>query len=93
MKKIVLILILSFIVPNLFQEAQAINVGMYQSESEYGLLDAFKVNWRKKERQQDGKFIKLRDEVYDARTEKSKKEDLETEYERTRYIYQGQSLI
>lgn len=93
MKKIICILSILTVMATMLPPALAINVGMYKSESEYGLLDAFEINWKKKNRTNGKKFIQLRDDVYNKRTEKSKAEDLETEYERTRYIYQGEALI
>jgi len=93
MKKIICITTIAIMFAGMIPDAQAINVGMYKSESEYGLLDAFDIRWKKKDRQNGKKFIQLRDDVYQKRSEKSKELDLETEYERTKYIYQGEAMI
>ncbi len=93
MKKLICIMSIAGILSTMIPPTMAINVGMYKSESEYGLLDAFEINWKKKDRANGKKFIKLRDDVYEKRSEKSKAEDLQSEYERTRYIYQGEALI
>ena len=41
----ILIFMTALIIP-----AYAINIGTYQTESEYGLLDGFKVNWKRKDK-------------------------------------------
>ena len=30
----------------------AVNIGTYQTETEYGLLDGFKINWKRKDKNQ-----------------------------------------
>lgn len=93
MKKILCLIAIISIVAGWKPIAYGINIGTYKSESEYGLLDAFEVNWKKKNRTEGKKFIQLRDDVYRKRTDKEKESDLESEYERTRYMYQGEALI
>ena len=94
MKKIICAVTLLAIITGMQPIAYGINIGTYKSESEYGLLDAFEITWKKKNRDKSGKkFIQLREDVYKGRSEKAKEEDLETEYDRTRYIYQGEALI
>ena len=49
----------------------AVNIGTYQTETEYGLLDGLKINWKRKE-------LKYYNE---------------DEYYRTKYMYEGKSII
>ena len=93
MKKILCLIAIIGIIGGLKPPTFAINIGTYKSESEYGLLDAFEFNWKKKNRQDGKKFIQLKEDVYRKRTDKDRENDLETEYERTRYMYQGEALI
>ena len=68
MKKILFIfLILNFVLP-----AFAVNFGMYQPEEEYGLIDGFKWNLLKKDK--DAPLVQLKSETEEekARLEREK---------------------
>ncbi len=69
----------------------ALNIGTYKTETEYGLLDGFKVNWKRKDKSVP--FIEPREES----TKREKDKDLyyykESEYERTKYMYDGKAII
>lgn len=68
MKKILfLVLILNFLFP-----AFAVNFGMYQPEEEYGLIDGFK--WNILKRDKDAPLVQLKSETAEekARLEKEK---------------------
>ena len=69
----------------------AVNIGTYKTETEYGLLDGFKVNWKRKDKSQP--FIEPREES----TKKEKEKELyyykESEYERTKFMYDGKAIL
>ncbi len=69
----------------------AINIGTYKTETEYGLLDGFKINWKRKDKSQ--KFIEPREESTKEQAEKDMQYYKETEYERTKYLYDGKTII
>ncbi len=69
----------------------AINIGTYKTETEYGLLDGFKINWKKHDKNQ--KFIETREESTKEEAEKDLKYYKESEYERTKYMYDGKSIL
>lgn len=69
----------------------AINVGTYQSESEYGLIDGFKFNWKRKDKSQP--FIEPREESTKKERDKERQEMKENEYQYTKYMYEGKSVI
>ena len=48
MKKIISILFIAVLMCELMPMAYAVNIGTYKTESEYGLLDGFKINWKRK---------------------------------------------
>lgn len=92
MKKNMLILLFIFIfivsaVPPCF----AVNIGTYKTETEYGLLDGFKVNWKRKDKSKP--FIEPREESTKHEKERELKNYNESEYERTRYMYDGRAII
>ena len=71
--------------------ALAINIGTYKTETEYGLLDGFKINWKRKDKSQ--KFIEPREESTNEEKTKDLKDYKETEYERTKYMYDGRAIL
>lgn len=91
MKKITVLIILLFFVGIVSEPCFALNIGTYKSESEYGLFDGFKINWKRQNK--DQKFIEVREESNKQDTEKELKYYNETEYERTRYMYDGKSIL
>ena len=92
MKKIITLicfiaLVVSFIPP----AAKALTVGTYKTESEYGLLDGFKINWKRKDKKQP--FIEPREESSEFQKQKELKYYNEDEYYRTKYLYEGKSIL
>lgn len=69
----------------------AINVGTYKTETEYGLLDGFKINWKRKNPNE--KFIEPREESTKREAEKELQNYRESEYERTKYMYDGKAIL
>ena len=69
----------------------AINIGTYQTETEYGLLDGFKFNWKRKDKTTP--FIEPREESSQKDKERDKQYYKDKEYEFTKYMYEGQSVI
>ncbi len=69
----------------------AVNVGTYKTESEYGLLDGFKFNWKRKDKSIP--LIEPREESTSKEKEKEMEYYKESEYERTRYMYDGKAII
>ena len=89
-KKIIILgLLLSITVSIL--PVQAVNIGTYQTESEYGLLDGFKIDWKRKDKSQP--FIETREESTKAEREKEKSDIKKDEYQYTKYLYDGKSVI
>jgi len=88
-KKLVLLLIVIVAVSTL--PSFAVNIGTYKTETEYGLLDGFKINWKRKDKTQP--FIQPREESAQFEKEKELKDYRETEYERTRFMYEGKAII
>ena len=91
MKKIVLLLCVFVILVEIIPAAYAINVGTYKTESEYGLLDGFKINWKRKDKSKP--FIEPRQESSEFEKAKELKNYKESEYERTRYMYDGRAIL
>ena len=60
MKKFFVLLSLLFIIQS---EVCAINFGMYKPEEDYGLIDGIKLNFDRREREEAGKFIQLKQDV------------------------------
>ncbi len=69
----------------------AVNIGTYKTESEYGLLDGFKFNWKRKDKKTP--FVEAREESAVHEKEKELNNYKESEYERTRYMYDGKAII
>ena len=90
MKKIISIFILTVITMSVMP-VWAVNIGTYKTETEYGHLDGFKINWKKKDK--DTPFIEPREESTKREKERDLKEYKENEYEYTKYMYEGRSII
>ena len=90
MKKIIILSIIFSFALNI-PSVYAINIGTYQTESEYGLLDGFKINWGRKDKSQP--FIEVREESTQKEREKEKRDIKENEYQYTKYMYEGKSVI
>ena len=91
MKKVI---VLSFIfVMSLFIVSPwfAVNIGTYKTETEYGLLDGFKINWKRTDKSQ--KFIEPREESTKEEYEREYRNYKESEYERTKYMYDGRAIL
>lgn len=69
----------------------AVNIGTYKTETEYGLLDGFKVNWKRKDKNQP--FIEPREESSKKEKEKELNYYKESEYERTKFMYDGKAIL
>lgn len=91
MKKITTLICICILASGFFAPALAINIGTYKTESEYGLLDGFKFNWKRKDKSTP--FIEPRESSTKKELEKEYKDYQQTEYERTRFMYEGRSII
>lgn len=91
MKKITTIILSVIILSGFIMPVYAINIGTYKSESEYGLLDGFKINWKRKDK--NTPFIDVREPSTKKELEKENQYYDESEYERTKYMYEGKSII
>ena len=90
MKKFISIFILTVITMSVMP-VWAVNIGTYKTETEYGLLDGFKVNWKKKDK--NTPFIEPREESTKREKERDLKYYKENEYEFTKYMYEGRSIL
>ena len=90
MKKKLSILLIGIII---FASAPvyALNVGTYKTETEYGLLDGFKVNWKRKDKSQP--FIEPREESTKQEKEKELQYYKEDEYEYTKNMYKKRTYL
>lgn len=88
-KKITILLLFILIISSV--PSFAINIGTYKTETEYGLLDGFKVNWGRKDK--NTPFIEPREESSKKEKERDYKYYKENEYEYTKYMYEGKSII
>ncbi len=91
MKKIITYIFIAILVTEPFIPCLAINVGTYKTETEYGLLDGFKINWKRKDKNQ--KFIEVREESTQEEKAKQMKNYHDSEYERTKYMYDGKAIL
>ena len=91
MKKIIAYIFIAILVTEPFVPCFAISVGTYKTESEYGLLDGFKINWKRKDKSQ--KFIEVREESTQEEKAKQMKNYHDSEYERTKYMYDGKAIL
>lgn len=69
----------------------AVNIGTYKTESEYGLLDGFKINWKRTDK--NTKFIEPREESSKEEKAREYRNYKESEYERTKYMYDGKAIL
>ncbi len=91
MKKYISLLILSILMFMYTAPCFAVNIGTYKTETEYGLLDGFKINWKRKDKSQP--FIEPREQSTQFEKEKEYKDYAESEYERTKYMYDGRAIL
>ena len=91
MKKIIAIFFIISMIYTQALPAMALNVGTYKTESEYGLLDGFKFNWKRTDKSKP--FIEPRESSNKNQLEKEYQDYKDTEYERTKYMYEGKSII
>ena len=85
MKKIFVLLSLLFIIQS---EVCAINFGMYKPEEDYGLIDGIKLNFDRREREEAGKFIQLKQDVpgEKERIDKDKDQKADDEYQMFKFM-------
>ena len=91
MKNIISIVFLIVMFFSVVPVVEAVNIGTYKSESEYGLLDGFKINWKRKDK--DVPFIEPREESDQREKQKEKQHYDEDEYYRTKYLYDGVAIF
>lgn len=91
MKKIISLLIIAIIFLDIAPAVYAVNIGTYKTETEYGLLDGFKINWKRKDK--DIPFIEPREESDKRDKEKEMQFYEEDEYYRTKYMYDGKAIF
>lgn len=89
-KYFVLLYILVFIL-SVSMPSYAVNIGTYKTETEYGLLDGFKFNWKRTDKSQP--FIEPREESSKKDKEKELNYYKESEYERTKFMYDGKAIL
>ena len=71
--------------------AFALTVGTYKTETEYGLIDGFKFNWKRTDKSKP--FVEPRESSTKTELEKEHQYLKDTEYERTKYMYEGTSIL
>ena len=91
MKKIKLLFLVALMFFAIVPVVYAVNIGTYKTETEYGLLDGFKINWKKKDK--DTPFIEPREESDRRQKQKEMQYYEEDEYYRTRYMYDGKAIF
>ena len=91
MKKFISILFIAVLMCELMPMAYAVNIVTYKTETEYGLLDGFKINWKRKNK--DIPFIEPREQSTEFERRKEKQYFDEDEYQRTKYMYEGKAII
>lgn len=91
MKKKITILLILVTVLSIIPPCYALNVGTYKTETEYGLLDGFKINWKRKDKTQP--FIEPREDTLQKYKDIEMKQYKEDEYQRTKYMYEGKAII
>lgn len=85
---------LFFIISMIYLQAMpaaAVSIGTYKTESEYGLFDGFKFNWKREDKSKP--FIEPRESSTKTEIEKEQQYLRDTEYERTKYMYEGKSIL
>ena len=91
MKKLLVAISLIILVLDIVPPVYALNVGTYKTETEYGLLDGFKINWKRKDKSQP--FIEPREGSTQKDKEIEMRQYKEDEYQRTKYMYEGRSIL
>ncbi len=91
MKKNIAILCILTVIIGIYSPCLALNVGTYKTETEYGLLDGFKINWKRKDKTRP--FIEPRENSTLKDKEIEMRQYHEDEYERTKYMYEGKAII
>ncbi len=91
MKKIITLLYVLIFMFSIVPSVQAINIGTYKTETEYGLLDGFKINWKRKDKSVP--FIEPREESDKRQKDREMKYQDEDEYYRTKYMYEGKAIL
>ncbi len=89
-KRFILFVIILSIAVNVMP-VYAVNIGTYQTETEYGLLDGFKINWKRKDKSTP--FIEPREESTKEERAKEKADIKKDEYQYTKYLYDGKAVI
>lgn len=91
MKKTTVLICLTMLLIGISAPVFAVNIGTYKTETEYGLLDGFKINWKRQDKSQ--KFIEPREQQTKEQKEKEYNDYKESEYERTKFMYEGKSIL
>lgn len=91
MRKIIAIFFIFVMFSSVVPAANAVNIGTYKTETEYGLLDGFKINWKRKDKSTP--FIEPREESDKHQRQRDLKYQDEDEYYRTKYMYEGKSIL
>lgn len=91
MKKSLVLLYICIFMFTVVMPVSAVNIGTYKTETEYGLLDGFKFNWKRKDKSQP--FIEPREESSKREKEKELNYYKESEYERTKFMYDGKAIL
>lgn len=91
MKKLITLVCFLFVLTGSVMPVFAVNVGTYKTETEYGLLDGFKINWKRSDKSRP--FIEPREESTKKEYQRDYEYYKETEYERTKYMYEGRSIL
>lgn len=91
MKNILVSICLFMLIFGSFSPVFALNVGTYKTDSEYGLFDGFKFNWKRQDKSKP--FVEPRESSTPKEYEKEYKYYQESEYERTKYMYDGKAIF
>ncbi len=91
MKKIISMIYVFIILVSIVPASNAVNIGTYKTETEYGLLDGFKINWKRKDK--NTPFIEPREESDKRQKQKDMQYQDEDEYYRTKYMYEGKAIL
>lgn len=91
MKKVIALFYVAIFMISMVPAANAVNIGTYKTETEYGLLDGFKINWKRKDKTQP--FIEPREESTKFEKDKDSKYYDQLEYDRTKYMYEGKAIL
>ncbi len=91
MKKFIAIFYVFVVLVSVIPTASAVNIGTYKTETEYGLLDGFKINWKRKDKSTP--FIEPREESDKRQKQKDIQYQDEDEYYRTKYMYEGKAIL